>query len=137
MKTLKVSFFAVHNIIDIQNSVFFHLLKNKSKREIEIVSKEKADILIIGPYDSINYKRIVLNKLLETKYCYGLINLFGIYLVTKDTYQEGSKRYNLYPNGIYAKITCENILNIPYTYPIHYMHSSLRRKKKKEKKNIF
>ena len=67
MKTLKVSFFAVHNITDIQNSVFFHLLKNKSKREIEIVSKEKADILIIGPYDSINYKRIVLNKLLEKK----------------------------------------------------------------------
>jgi len=31
MKTLKVSFFAVHNITDIQNSVFFHLLKIKVK----------------------------------------------------------------------------------------------------------
>ena len=38
MKTLKVSFFAVHNITDIQNSVFFHLLKNKSRKNREKLS---------------------------------------------------------------------------------------------------
>jgi hypothetical protein len=76
MKTLKVAFFAVHDIADIQNSVFFHLLKNCSKKDIEIVSKEKADLLIIGPYDSIKYKRIILNKLFRKKILNDVLKYF-------------------------------------------------------------
>lgn len=44
MKTLKVSFFGIYNILDTQNSVFFYLLKNLSKKKIEIVSSDKADL---------------------------------------------------------------------------------------------
>jgi len=76
MKTLKVAFFAVHDIADIQNSVFFHLLKTCSKKDIEIVSKEKADLLIIGPYDSIKYKRIILNKLFRKKILNDVLKYF-------------------------------------------------------------
>jgi hypothetical protein len=76
MKTLKVSFFGIYNILDSQNSVFFHLLKNLSKKKIEVVSSDKADLLIVGPYEAINIKRkvldLILNKVNNTK----LLNYF-------------------------------------------------------------
>jgi hypothetical protein len=76
MKILKVSFFGIYNILDSQNSVFFHLLKNLSKKKIEVVSSDKADLLIVGPYEAINIKRkvldLILNKVNNTK----LLNYF-------------------------------------------------------------
>jgi hypothetical protein len=65
MKTLKVSFFGIYNILDSQNSVFFHLLKNLSKKKIEVVSADKADLLIVGPYEAINIKRKILDLILN------------------------------------------------------------------------
>jgi hypothetical protein len=76
MKTLKVAFFAVHDIADIQNSVFFHLLKDLSIKKIEIVNINRADILIVGPYDAINYKRILFNKLCNIKTFKNFFNYF-------------------------------------------------------------
>jgi hypothetical protein len=67
MKTLRVSFFAVHNILDLTNSVFFQLLKKITKKKIELVSDNRADLLIIGPYDSITFKKKILNLFLNKK----------------------------------------------------------------------
>jgi hypothetical protein len=113
MKTLKVSFFAVHDIVDIQNSVFFHLLKNCSKKKIEIATKEKADLLIIGPYDSIKYKRIILNKLLEK-------NIFNDVLKYFPNFDIYSFRRKYKPLRIF--LSNENIhQNLPkFDYSFHH-----------------
>ena len=76
MKSLKISFFALHNILDVQNSVFFHLLKKLSIKKIEISPIDIADILIVGPYDAINYKRAFLNKLSNIKFFKKFFNYF-------------------------------------------------------------
>ena len=46
---------------DIKECLIFKLIENISKREIEIVSIEKSDILIFGPYDTDSLKRRLMN----------------------------------------------------------------------------
>jgi len=77
METLKVGFLWVHSVYDMQNSVFFHLLKKQSKKKIEIAAFDKADILIIGPYDFISFKRKALNYFLKKKIFKNLSNYFN------------------------------------------------------------
>jgi hypothetical protein len=67
MSILKISFFGVYNVSDLKNSVFLQLLKNLSKKKIEVVSQNNADIIIIGPYNAFNYKKILLNKIFNIK----------------------------------------------------------------------
>lgn len=76
MSSLKISFIWVHDIGDVKNSIFFSLLKKLSKKKIEIVNWDKAEILIIGPYDFIKYKRRVLNFFLKTKKLKKILNFF-------------------------------------------------------------
>jgi len=76
MSVLKVAFFAVHDINDLQNSVFFNLLKNLCHKKIQVVTKDRADILIVGPYDAISYKRIIFKKLGDIKSIKNFLNKF-------------------------------------------------------------
>jgi hypothetical protein len=76
MRVLKIAFFAVHDKNDLQNTVFFNLLKNICNRKIEISTTDNADILIVGPYDAINYKRAFLNKLSNLKFFKNFFNYF-------------------------------------------------------------
>jgi hypothetical protein len=76
MRVLKIAFFAVHDKNDLQNTVFFNLLKNICNKKIEISTTDNADILIVGPYDAINYKRAFLNKLSNIKFFKKFFNYF-------------------------------------------------------------
>ena len=58
MKELKISTLWCSEFSE--NSLFFHLIKNISKREIKIVPPHKSDLIFIGSYDNY-YKRNFLN----------------------------------------------------------------------------
>ena len=113
MNTLKISFFAVHDVLDVQDSVFFHLLKNTSKKKIEIVSADKADILIVGPYDSFSAKKLFLNKISNKE----IFKKFLDYFPNLDIYSF-SRKYK--PLRVF--LSSENIhANLPkYDYSFHH-----------------
>ena len=60
MKNLKISFLWTPHI---QDYVIYNLIIKLSKKKIEIVSPEKSDLLIIGPYDLNSYKRKIYKSL--------------------------------------------------------------------------
>jgi hypothetical protein len=48
---------------DFRKSILFYLIENLSKKEIEIVSLKKSDIIVFGPYDIFSLKRKISNFL--------------------------------------------------------------------------
>ncbi|MBM4210654.1 MAG: hypothetical protein FJ187_08915 [Gammaproteobacteria bacterium] len=75
MQSLKISFLWVYDNESVQNSVLFNLFKQLSKNKIEIVDYDKADIIFIGPYDSLSFKRRLFSYFSKKKY-FNLLNKF-------------------------------------------------------------
>lgn len=60
MNNIKYSILWAH---DIENTVFFNLLKNLSKKKFKKTKISDADIVFLGPYDNTSFKRKFLNKI--------------------------------------------------------------------------
>lgn len=113
MSSLKISFFGVHDQEDVQNSVFFSLLKELYPKKLKIVPLGKEDILLIGPYNSIGLKNMIFRKFLKNKY----IQKFTKNFPNLDIY---SFNRNYKPLKIF--LSNENIhQNLPkYDYSFHH-----------------
>lgn len=75
MQSLKISFLWCYDNESVQNSVLFNLFKQLSKNKIEIVDYDKADIIFIGPYDFLSFKRRLFSYFSKKKY-FNLLNKF-------------------------------------------------------------
>jgi hypothetical protein len=64
MKTLKISFVSMPIF---KETIFFNLISKLSKKKIEFVSPNDCDLLFIGPYNEINYKKKIYS-VLKKKY---------------------------------------------------------------------
>ena len=64
--------------------------------------------------ESADHLRLFLDILVDIEYL-EILRLFGIYVVTKDTYEEGAELYKKY-NGNYSSIRTESILDIKIPY---------------------
>ena len=58
MKKIKIAFFNADNV---KESILFQLIQSLSKKKIEIVNPESADLLILGPSDYFSFQRRCLN----------------------------------------------------------------------------
>ena len=80
---IRVSNIFTHNVYD---SIIFYLLKKISKKEIEITSPNKADLLFIGPYNNSLVDKS-LNKLKENNYFNKIYSTFENFLPKKKNSQ--------------------------------------------------
>lgn len=60
MSTIKYSILWAH---DVENTVFFNLLKNLSKKNFVKTRVSDADIIFLGPYDNTSIKRRFFSKI--------------------------------------------------------------------------
>jgi hypothetical protein len=63
MTTIKIS--SLFNFTDWNSSVIFKLFNILSKKKIEYVAPDQADILVIGPYDINSVKKRTTNYFLK------------------------------------------------------------------------
>jgi hypothetical protein len=73
MSALKISYLWFDPFKD---TIFFHLVKKLSKKKIELVSADKADILFIGPLELFSFRRKLLNFFLKKTSSLKINNFF-------------------------------------------------------------
>jgi hypothetical protein len=109
MNKLRVSFLWENNFV--RNTVFFHLLKMLSKKEIEITEFNKADLVIFGPFDLDTIRRkffrfIVRKKLFKKiNSFFPSIEMYSCkrkYQPLKIFYNAENVRHNLLPADFYV-----------------------------------
>ena len=80
MQTLKISYLW---FINFESTVLFSLVKLLSKKKIEFVVPEKADLIFIGPYDHFSFKRYCLNTILKKTPWLNFFNNLDLYLLNR------------------------------------------------------